>query len=58
MHNQKFVNVDETIEYINKHDTKTVFDRRRSGERRLDRLLREISIHNTNENINNKSITI
>jgi hypothetical protein len=58
MHDHKFDNVNEVIDYINKHDTKTIYDRRKTHERRLDRLLREISIHNTNKNINNKSITI
>lgn len=59
MHDRKFENVNEVLEYINKHDSKTIFDRRRSGERRLDKLLSEISIHNkVNKNIKNKSISI
>jgi len=51
MHNHKFINVNEVIEYINKHDTKTIYDRRRSGERRIDKLFEQLSIHN---NLNNK----
>lgn len=56
MHNHKFDNISEIIEYINKHDTKTIFDRRRSGERRIDKLFDSISIHNKpNKNMNNKN---
>jgi hypothetical protein len=55
MHDRKFENVNEVLEYIHTHDTKTIFDRRRSVERRLDKLLSEISISihsQPNKNIN------
>jgi hypothetical protein len=59
MHDKKFKDINSVIDYINKHDTKTIFDRRYTHERRLDRLINQISIHNkSNKNINKKSITI
>jgi hypothetical protein len=52
MHNRKFIDIKDALEYIHTHDSKTIYDRRFSRERRVEKLLKEISIHNKTNNIN------